>query len=98
MSTKAQWPGGKSGIVNLGNTCYLNTALQVLSVVDDFRDFWVGRLTRVNHKDHIMIIITLTYFIIMRMDGFQKVCPIMLETILFKDVCSQMRGLGPERE
>ena len=42
MSTKAQWPGGKSGIINLGNTCYLNTALQVLSVVDDFRDLFLS--------------------------------------------------------
>ena len=33
---------GTSGLINLGNTCYMNSIIQCLSNCDDFRTFIIG--------------------------------------------------------
>lgn len=35
---------GRRGLVNLGNTCYMNSALQCLSSIEPLRDYFMGNL------------------------------------------------------
>ena len=34
---------GTSGLINLGNTCYMNSIIQCLSNCEDFRSYIIGR-------------------------------------------------------
>ena len=43
ISMKRHFPGGKSGLINLGNTCYMNSAIQCLASVDVLKNYFLEK-------------------------------------------------------
>ena len=37
---------GLRGLANLGNTCYMNSALQCLSSIEPLRDYFIGKFRK----------------------------------------------------
>lgn len=44
VASKIQHDSGLTGLYNMGNTCFLNTAVQCLSAVQPLTDFFIGNL------------------------------------------------------
>ena len=40
----SKWKGGRSGIVNLGQTCYMSTAIQIISQIEELKSLYLDDL------------------------------------------------------